>query len=133
MNKNEALELVQQYISGWKQNNVQLMISPLAEDCVIVESHGPAYRGIEDMKRWFKLWIETQSKVLKWDILSCSYCENEAILFFEWDFSCVANAVEYEILGISKVKFSDQKINFIHEYRMTKPAYSWKGEELISE
>lgn len=31
------------------------------------------------------------------------------------------------------MKFSEYKINFIHEYRMTQPVYDWKGDELKSE
>lgn len=133
MIEKKASELVQQYILGWKQNNLNLITSCLSEDCIVVESHGPTYHGIRDMEQWFKLWLEAKSEILKWDILSFSFCEREQIAFCEWDFTCVSNDVKYSFLGISVVKFSDHKIIFIHEYRMTNPGYNWKGDKLKSE
>jgi hypothetical protein len=133
MIEKNAFELVQQYITGWKQNNLQLITSCLAENCIVIESHGPVYHGINDIEQWFKLWLEAKSTVLKWDILSLSFCEKKQTVFCEWDFACVSNNIKYTLSGISVVRFAEQKIVFIHEYRMTHPVYEWKGEELKSE
>jgi len=126
MLEKNAFELVRQYISGWKQNDLHLITSCLAENCVVIESHGPVYNGIRDIEKWFKLWVEAKSAISKWDILSFTFNEKEQTAFCEWDFVCISNNTQYALSGISVVKFLNHKINFIHEYRMTKPAYKWK-------
>ena len=128
----KAFELIRLYIEGWKQNNLKMIISALKEDCIVIESHGPTYHGINDIKKWFNFWTEAGSKVLKWNIISLFFCEKEQVAFCEWDFSCLSNETQYDLPGISIVKFSDQKISFIHEYRMTQTAYKWEESKLDS-
>jgi ketosteroid isomerase-like protein len=133
MDEKHAFYLVQQYFKGWEQNNLTTIKSCLSDDCVVIESHGPTYNGIHKIEKWLNLWIESKSKVLKWKINSFSFCIEKEIAFCEWDFSCVANDNKYDLTGISVVRFSDQKISFIHEYRMTFPPYTWEGNELKTE
>lgn len=133
MIKKDAFELILQYISGWKYNNLAIITSALIDDCIIIESHGPTYHGIGEIELWFKFWLESNSKVLNWQINSFYFCEQEQIAFCEWDFFCVSNDVEYTLPGISTIKFSDQKIAFIQEYRMTKIPYKWRKDRLISD
>lgn len=127
-----TFNLVQQYVHGWKTNDLSMIVSCLTEDCVVIESHGPTYRGVSDIEQWFKFWLEAKSKITKWDILSFYFCENKKTTFFEWDFACISNDVEYTLPGISVVQFIENKISFIHEYRMTHKAYEWKKDELTS-
>jgi ketosteroid isomerase-like protein len=133
MRKTDALKLTQQYINGWKANDLAQIIAPLAEDCTVIESHGPTYQGIVAIKRWFELWLAANSHIKKWDITAFYFCEQQQTAFCEWDFSCVSHNEEYSLLGISVIKFSDHKINYLHEYRMTQKPYSWNGEQLQSE
>lgn len=133
MIEKDALELIKQYVNGWKQNNLESITSCLTQNCIVIESHGPTYQGISRIKEWFKLWLAANSSILKWDVISFNFCEKERTAFFEWNFVCISNSVKYSILGISYVKFFDHRISFIHEYRMTRPAYEWKGNELRSE
>jgi len=133
MIKNESLALIQSYINGWKQNNIQLIASCLSENCIVIESHGPTYHGIQDISTWFKLWTEAKSTISKWDIQSFTFCEQEQTAFCEWDFACRSNNTRYAFPGISILKFTNHKISFIHEYRMTAPAFDWDRAKLISE
>lgn len=133
MIEKNAFDLIQQYINGWKQNNLPMITSSLDENCLIIESHGPTYHGIPDIEHWFKFWLEAQSQVKKWDITSFSFWEKESTAFVEWDFSCLSDEIEYSFSGISIIKFNGEKISFIHEYRMTRPAYQWEGNKLKSE
>lgn len=128
-----ALELVSNYVTGWKQNDIQQIFSYLLEGCVVIESHGTTYHGIKDIENWFQLWLAAKSKIVKWEILSFYYCATQDTAFFEWDFVCILNNVEYCLSGISVVKFAHQKIASIREYRMTKPAYEWSKSKLESE
>jgi hypothetical protein len=130
MNEGQAFELVQMYINGWKRSDLEMITSGLDENCVIIESHGPVYYGIRKIELWFKFWLEAKSTVLKWDISSFTFCETNLTAFCEWDFACISNEIEFAILGISFIKFSNHKITFIHEYRMTQPMYEWNEDKL---
>jgi hypothetical protein len=132
MSKDTAFTLIKTYITGWQQNDLALITSCLAENCVITESHGPTYYSIAQIEEWFSLWLVANSTVLHWDISSFYFCEQQQTAFCEWDFACVSNGVEYALPGISVVKFSGNKIGSIHEYRMTQPAYDWQGDSLKS-
>lgn len=131
--KKIALKLIQQYVAGWKQNNLRKITSCLTENCIVIESHGTTYNGIQDIEHWFALWLRAKSAVTKWDVLSFYCLDHEKTAFFEWDFSCISNGVKYNLPGISVVKFSGEKISFIHEYKMTHPAYTWQRDVLKSE
>lgn len=59
MNEKKALKLVQKYIYGWKNTYIQLIIACLAENCTVIEYHGPPYHGslnIEALKNDQFLW-----------------------------------------------------------------------------
>lgn len=128
-----AFEMIQKYVDGWKRNDLSQILSSVTENCVIVESHGPTYEGVSALKKWFQLWTAANSSIQKWDIFSYYFCQNEEIGFIEWDFSCVSNELPYAFKGISKFKLFEQKICFIHEYRMTHAAYLWEGKMLDSD
>lgn len=42
--------IVQRYVDAWKKGNESEILDVLAEDCIIVESHGPTYRGKKIVK-----------------------------------------------------------------------------------
>ena len=75
-----AFTLTQQYINGWKRNDLSMILSCLTENCMVIESHGPTYHGIADIERWFKFWLEAKSKVTKWDIASFFLCLGRSVL-----------------------------------------------------
>jgi hypothetical protein len=131
--KNTAFELVNQYVTGWKQNDIKQICSCLLENCVVVESHGTTYCGIQDIEDWFRAWLAAKSKIIKWDILYFYYCDQEETAVFEWNFACISNDTEYLLSGISVIKFADEKIASIKEYRLTKPAHTWEKDKLESE
>lgn len=127
------IKLIQQYVDGWKQNNIELIKNSLDSDCIIIESHGPTYHGISEVEKWFELWRQADGQVVKWDITSFYCCENKTTAFFQWDFACVAKQVKYELLGMSLVVVTNNKISRIHEYCMTHQPYHWNGKMLVSE
>jgi len=61
------------------------------------------------------------------------FCEKDQVACCEWDFACISSKKEYAFLGASIVKFSEQKISFLNEYRMTKPSYIWDEYNLNSD
>jgi len=40
MNEKLARELVNDYVQGWENGDDTRILSPLSDDCIIVESHG---------------------------------------------------------------------------------------------
>lgn len=128
-----ARALFEQYVQGWKDNDIEKVVAPLAEDCVITESHGPTYRGIEMVRKWFDFWLKKEGRVLQWDILSFYFLEKENIAFAEWNFACNVRGKDYLLPGISVIKYKEGKIAFLHEYRMTKEPYEWEPSQLNPE
>ncbi len=45
----------------------------------------------------------------------------------------ISNGHQYKFSGCSIYKMNRNKISFIQEYRMTRPAYSWREDILVSE
>lgn len=128
MTKTRALELIQLYIDGWKENDVSKIIKSLAPYCEIIESHGPIYRGAHKIKKWVGVWLRSEGKVNRWDITSFYFTDDTTI--FEWIFDCNVNNKNYYIEGISIVRFTDDKINYLREYRTTKSPFDWNEKEL---
>lgn len=126
-------KLVQQYVGGWKENNLRKILAPLASDCVIIESHGPRYRGKAQVKKWVEYWQKEKWKVKRWNILSFYYLSKKNIAVFEWDFACRVSGKDHALLGISIIKFRNNKIVFIHEYKMSKQPYNWNAKQLNPE
>lgn len=49
------------------------------------------------------------------------------VAFSEWTFGCIFDGVLYILAcGISFIKFSDDKIVFMNEYRITRFLYDWE-------
>lgn len=108
-------ELIQEYINGWKQGNVDKILNVLIEDCIIIESDSSKYNGKNDILKWINDWIFKNNTVNRWDIVS--FYEDKDTAFIEWVFECTVEKEKHNIEGISLVKFENNKICFIREYR----------------
>jgi hypothetical protein len=128
MNRQDAYKLVDVYVEGWKINNPAQIIDTLAPDCIIVESHGLTYRGLEITTRWIVSWLGGGNAVDRWDVTSFCFDEAEQTAVFEWEFECTSGGVHCEIDGISIAEFENGKIVALREYRMTEPLYDWTGD-----
>jgi ketosteroid isomerase-like protein len=128
VNCQKARQLIAAYVEGWKVNDPARVIATLTPDCVVVESHGPTYRGREVAARWIEGWLGRGDTVDRWDVTSFCFDEAGQTAVFEWEFECTADGVRYEIDGISIAEFAGGKIVALREYRMTEPPYEWTGE-----
>lgn len=117
-------EIIEQYIAGWKENDEAKILAVLDPDCIIIESHGPTYRGLEKVKTWIQEWIAQGNKIITWDITSFNniFPSNAAI---EWMFECTAQGEKHHFDGMSMITFKDKKISYIREYRTTKPLFDF--------
>lgn len=123
--KSKAQKLIDTYIEGWKMGDDEIVCRALTKDCLIIESHGPTYNGVGDVKKWVNRWIKEKHKVDKWDIISFLLKGNVAV--FEWQFTFSSSgATPRTIDGMSIVKFTGNKIAYLREYRTTKPLYKFQ-------
>ena len=131
MTKEEAKKLVQQYVDGWKTNNLDTICQSLDEHCLIIESHGPTYHGVKDVKNWVDRWVKSKYKVEKWEITSFLFTDDVTV--FEWQFAFSSiETPSRDIDGITMVKFEKNKISFLREYRTVKPLYDWNKDKRLN-
>ncbi len=114
---------MEDYVEGWKRNDPGMIRDTLSPDCVVIESHGPTYRGPAIVGQWVGSWFAEGSRIDRWDITSFHYLDHAAV--FEWDFVCIVDEREYQLQGISIVEFADGKIVALREYRRTELPFEW--------
>ena len=125
VNQKTARQLVEDYVDGWWNNDLEKIECTLSPNCVVIESHGPTYRGPEIIRQWVESWFAEGSRIERWDITSFHYLDEVAV--FEWDFVCVVTGKEYRLQGISIVEFDTDRIVALREYRRTEMPFEWSG------
>ncbi len=114
--------LIQSYMDGWKMGDQAKILTSLSANCVIVESHGPTYRGIEIIKKWIIEWTRS-NKIENWDLTSFYSFDN--MICCEWDFSYIGKETKEKFSGITIAQIDHGKIAWLKEYRMTAAPYEW--------
>jgi hypothetical protein len=116
--------LVRTYVEGWKEGDQPKILGTLSPACLIIESHGPTYRGIKKVQEWVAEWFSRKDLVDRWDIISFhTLVPDKAI--FEWSFECTVANKHYSIDGISMVHFEGGRISYLREYRTTEPLFDY--------
>lgn len=127
MDSSEAKKTIIIYIEGWTKKDSSKVADHLHKDCEIVESHGPIYRGITNVKKWMNTWFEEGYSINKWSVKSFIFEKNTAV--FEWIFDFSSPKEKNKIIeGISVAKFKNGKISYLREYRTSKPLYLWRNK-----
>ncbi len=116
-------QIIQDYIEGWKEKNPEKILNTLHENCTIIESHGPKYQGKEKISKWIENWT-SENKVESWEITS--FNETQDAVFIEWTFECTVKDKKHLIEGASIIKFTDDKINYIREYKTSRKLFDYK-------
>ncbi len=116
--------LIQQYVDGWKEGNEKKILGALADDCIIVESHGPTYRGKEIVKKWIVDWHNRGNVVEKWVITSYYSCKD--LIVFEWVFAYKSKKIREAFGGVTLAKIKNRKIADLKEYRATQFPFMWQ-------
>lgn len=117
MNAEHARRLVLDYTDGWRTGDAPRVLAALAEDCVVIESHGPTFSGRTEVARWLHDWQRRGSTVPRWDLLSFVHAGETAAV--EWRFECTDRGAHYDIEGASVFTFAGERIRRIAEYRRT--------------
>jgi SnoaL-like protein len=124
VNQQVANHLVTAYVDGWKNNNPQQVLSTLNPACLIIESHGPTYQGHNHVLQWITTWFQEGGQIQEWNITSFVYAANMAA--FEWRFECSGSWGSAVFDGATIVRFKDNLISYLREYRCTTPPYEWE-------
>lgn len=118
MEEETVKKLIEKYIKGWKDRDLEMLLSVLHAQIEVRECTGAVYQGKETLEKWFTDWNQGTNKILYWKINSLSFDENKSVAFFEWKFKCFFEDKEYEFEGLSIIYFKDKLIFRIKEYEM---------------
>ena len=106
---------IQQYMQGWLTQNENMLLETLSPGVHIIESHGPEYEGLSEVRQWFRTW-HTAGQVLRWDALCFLHQGEETVV--KWCFECRYDGHVDGFDGLSLIRFSpDGRILAIEEYQ----------------
>ena len=114
------------YIDGWRRHDVAGVLDTLTDDCVIIESYGPVYRGRDRVRQWMLAWFGAGGTVDGWDITSTAAIGG--VLVTEWRFACTWKGDARAFDGVTIAKLEGDKITYLREYATTAPLYEWTGQ-----
>ncbi len=116
-------KIIKKYFSAWINNDSSYLKEIFDDNIIYIESHGFAYKGIEQIFKWFLDWNKN-GKVILWDIKQFVHQDNITVV--EWYFKCEYNRNTDKFDGVSIIKFDkSQKIislkefQSLHEYKFT--------------
>jgi len=108
-------DLLHEYMEGWKRADLEAILNSLTGDCLIIESHGPTYRGKKAVSNWFEQWHGAGNRVLSWEMRSFDLLQER--FFAQWSFAYSDGVQGEEFEGITVGAFCDNKLCYLKEYR----------------
>ncbi len=116
MKEETAKDLIEKYIRGWKDNDLEILLPVLHDEVELWECTGAVYQGKRTIERWFTDWYQGTNRILYWEIKSFGFDEKNSTAFIEWKFKCRHENKEHEFEGSSVIYFKDELIFKINEY-----------------
>ena len=113
------------YVDAWRRHDMPGVLSTLTEDCAVIKSYGPVYRGRERVEQWMRAWFAAGGSVDAWDITS--YSDAGDVLVAEWRFNCTWQGKATTFEGATIARLRGDKIAYLREYATTAPLYDWTG------
>lgn len=122
MNRQQASDLICTYFRAWEQQDLDLALSVLDPEIMIVENDGSVYSGLAEIKAWYLDWHAppNSGRVHRWQIFRILFDEQARQAAVDWEFECAFEGRDYVFPGASLLNFSDGRITRIQEYRMDK-------------
>ena len=101
MNRQQASDLICTYFRAWEEQDLDLALSVLAAEIVIVENDGSLYSGVEEIKAWFADWHAPpdSGRVLRWRIFRILFDEAALQGAVDWEFECSFEGRDYVFPG----------------------------------
>lgn len=118
--------IVKKYFNSWIVNDNSVLEETFSKNVSYIESWGPAYSGLEEIKKWFDDWHKN-SEVLNWDIKDIIILDKTFIC--QWYFKHKHNEDINDFNGVSWIKFNDDnKIIELKEFMSVLPLrYPYKS------
>lgn len=117
---NRRSQIIKWYFNSWLEKDISVLDDVFESNAVYIESFGPAYRNLSDIKNWFSDW-NAKYNVIRWDIRNFFHDGDTCIC--EWYFECDCNEVE-GFDGVSVIVFNDKnKIVSLKEFQCKTPNY----------
>ena len=113
MEEREAI--LRRWFSMWLEGQAGDLTELFALDVQYIESWGPEYHGVSQVRHWFEEW-NTRGKVLAWDIRGFFHREDRTVV--EWYFENKMETGKKEgFEGISLIEWTDNdKIKSLKEF-----------------
>lgn len=112
-----ASDLLRAYVNAWLEGDPEALLAVIADDAVVIESHGPTFLGPAEIGEWIEQWVARGDVVRRWDLLTMVESLDGSTVAAEWDFECTTRGVDYHLLGATIASVSDGQITRITEYR----------------
>jgi ketosteroid isomerase-like protein len=110
------------YIDAWRRHDIPGVLSTLADDCTVIESYGPVYRGKDRVEQWMRTWFGRGWTVDAWTITSSAAAGDTLVA--EWAFTCTAgDTASFD--GCTVARLESGLIVYLREYATTAGLYDW--------
>ena len=118
----EQERMLRLWFEMWLQRADLGIVNIFSSDAIYIESWGPEYRGVEQIKLWFEEW-NTRGRVLQWDIKQFFHKEGQTVV--EWYFkNTMYNGTVEAFDGMSLVQWDPEgKICFLKEFGCNENRY----------
>jgi ketosteroid isomerase-like protein len=113
------------YIDAWRRHDIPGVLDTLTDDCVVIESYGPVYRGRHRVEEWMNAWFAAGGTVDGWEITSEATAG--PVLIAEWHFECTWKGEPGAFDGATVARLENGRISYLREYATTAPLYDWTG------
>lgn len=114
-------DIIKNWFNAWNNPDWDDFESTFTSDIFYVESWGPYYSGIEQIKIWFNKW-HINHKLAYWNINRIYTIDGTSIV--EWTFSCSDGKSVNTFEGNSIIEWDNLKIKVLKEYASTLPHYN---------
>jgi ketosteroid isomerase-like protein len=119
------VDQLERYIDGWRRHDIPAVLDTVADECVVIESYGPVYRGKSRVEQWMNAWFGAGGTVDGWEITSKAAVGDTLVA--EWTFSCTWNGDPATFDGSTVARLDGGRIAYLREYATTAPLYEWTG------
>ena len=111
--------IITDYFNSWVQKDASILDETFSPNVIYIESWGPAYKGIEQVKAWFTGWNK-ENTVIAWDIKEFLHDGSTSIC--EWYFKCDCDGNIDGFNGVSIIVFDkSNKIELLKEFQSKIP------------
>ncbi|GIF21474.1 hypothetical protein Ate02nite_42040 [Paractinoplanes tereljensis] len=116
VNKDPTLDpdLLHTYIDGWGRHDIAAVLAVLADDCQVIESHGPVHRGTDQVERWMRSWLATGGHIREWRITDSGAAGD--LLMAEWEITRRWRGEESSFQGATICRTLGGRISYLREY-----------------